>query len=208
MTDNLSDFLVFVDESGDHGLEAIDKDYPLFVLAFCIIQKREYVERLTPALQAFKLKHFGHDNVVLHEREIRKDIGDFAFLKTSARKEAFSNELADIVAATHFTLVCTVIRKELLKLRYTKPENPYTWRLGLDSNGYRTTSSLRGSERRSRTFSWSGVEEKKMLSLSLNFVECAMAGIIRANGYPFRCHSSISKRTLPACNWPTLWLVQ
>lgn len=130
MTDNLSDFLVFVDESGDHGLEAIDKDYPLFVLAFCIIQKREYIEHLTPALQAFKLKHFGHDNVVLHEREIRKDIGDFAFLKTPARKEAFFYELTDLVAATRFTLVCTVIRKELLKTRYSQPENPYHVALG------------------------------------------------------------------------------
>ncbi|MDH4188301.1 MAG: DUF3800 domain-containing protein [Nitrospira sp.] len=72
MADPLSDFLVFVDESGDHGMETIDKEYPLFVLAFCIIQKREYADRLTPALQSFKLKHFGHDNVVLHERDIRK----------------------------------------------------------------------------------------------------------------------------------------
>jgi hypothetical protein len=130
VTDHLSDFLVFVDESGDHGLETIDKGYPLFVLAFCIIQKREYIERLTPALQLFKLKHFGHDNVVLHERDIRKDSGDFAFLKSRVRKEAFLNELTDLVAATRFTLVCTVIRKELLKTRYAQPENPYHMALG------------------------------------------------------------------------------
>ena len=130
MTDKLSEYLVFVDESGDHGLEAIDKDYPVFVLAFCIIQKRAYIEQLTPAIQAFKLKHFGHDNVVLHEREIRKDIGDFAFLKSRTRKEQFLDELTDLVAATPFTLVCTVIRKVLLKTRYAKPENPYHMALG------------------------------------------------------------------------------
>jgi Protein of unknown function (DUF3800) len=130
MTDKLSEYLVFVDESGDHGLEAIDKDYPVFVLAFCIIQKRTYIEQLTPAIQAFKLKHFGHDNVVLHEREIRKDIGDFAFLKSRSRKEQFLDELTDLVAAIRFTLVCTVIRKELLKTRYARPENPYHMALG------------------------------------------------------------------------------
>ena len=32
-----SDFIVFVDESGDHSLEVINPDYPVFVLAFCIL---------------------------------------------------------------------------------------------------------------------------------------------------------------------------
>lgn len=34
MSDGFSDFLVFVDESGDHGLDSIDPGYPVFVLAF------------------------------------------------------------------------------------------------------------------------------------------------------------------------------
>jgi hypothetical protein len=35
------DFMVFVDESGDHGLESCDPAYPVFVLAFCIIRKSD-----------------------------------------------------------------------------------------------------------------------------------------------------------------------
>ncbi|WIX32645.1 DUF3800 domain-containing protein [Salinicola sp. JS01] len=31
-----SDFVVYVDESGDHGMLNIDANYPVFVLAFCI----------------------------------------------------------------------------------------------------------------------------------------------------------------------------
>ena len=31
-----SDFMVYVDESGDHSLTSIDKNYPIFVLAFCV----------------------------------------------------------------------------------------------------------------------------------------------------------------------------
>jgi len=34
-----SDYIVYVDESGDHGLENVDPNYPLFVLAFCIFKK-------------------------------------------------------------------------------------------------------------------------------------------------------------------------
>ena len=33
-----SDYLVFVDESGDHSLTSIDDAYPLLVLCFCIIK--------------------------------------------------------------------------------------------------------------------------------------------------------------------------
>ena len=33
------DYLVFVDESGDHGLTAVNRDFPLFALAFCVFPK-------------------------------------------------------------------------------------------------------------------------------------------------------------------------
>ncbi|HFD87807.1 MAG TPA: DUF3800 domain-containing protein, partial [Gammaproteobacteria bacterium] len=36
MTNEHSEYIVFVDESGDHGLRSIDEAYPIFVLAFCI----------------------------------------------------------------------------------------------------------------------------------------------------------------------------
>lgn len=31
--DRFSDFIVYVDESGDHSLQSIDQSYPVFVLA-------------------------------------------------------------------------------------------------------------------------------------------------------------------------------
>jgi hypothetical protein len=125
-----SDYIVFVDESGDHGLEAIDPGYPLFVLAFCILRKEDYVRQLTPAMQMVKFKHFGHDNFVLHERDIRKDTGDFASLKTREKKAAFMEDLTVMVEATPFTLVCCIIKKDHLKSRYADPGNPYHIALG------------------------------------------------------------------------------
>ena len=130
MSDRFSDYIVFVDESGDHGLATIDPSYPVFVLAFCVMRKDDYIRQLTPAIQAVKFKHFGHDNVILHERDIRKDIGDFSSLKTKEKKEAFMSDLADIVSATSFTLVCSVIRKSELRSRYAEPDNPYHIALG------------------------------------------------------------------------------
>ncbi|NDP57745.1 MAG: DUF3800 domain-containing protein [Oxalobacteraceae bacterium] len=120
-----SDYLVFVDESGSPTLGNIDPDYPVLVLAFLIVRKHDYSTHIVPELQRFKFQHFGHDQIVLHERDIRRDSGPFTFLKTSALKNAFLTELSDIMAAAPFSLVSVVIRKDILQKRYTSPENPY-----------------------------------------------------------------------------------
>ncbi len=130
MADQFGDFIVYVDESGDHGLINIDSNYPVFVLAFCVFAKRDYLEQVVPSVQRFKFDHFGHDMVILHETDIRKDRGEFGFLKTRTLKENFLNELTGIVSELPFTAFCTVIDKGKLKLRYSQPENPYHIALG------------------------------------------------------------------------------
>lgn len=125
MDKNFSDYIVYVDESGDHGLTTIDPYYPVFVLVFCIFKKCDYINVAIPLLQLFKFAHFGHDQVILHETDIRKDRGDFAFLKSQAVKTAFLDELTSIIQKSPFILVSTVIKKEAYRQRYTAPENPY-----------------------------------------------------------------------------------
>ena len=120
-----SDYLVFVDESGSPSLGNIDPDFPLLVLAFMIVRKDRYLREIVPAIQGFKFQHFGHDQIILHEREIRRDTGPFAFLKTKALKATFLDELTAIMASAPFHLVSVVIRKDKLQSRYKTPENPY-----------------------------------------------------------------------------------
>ena len=55
------DYLVFVDESGDHALAAVNRDFPLFALAFCVFPKAAYMDEATPAVRRLKLAAFGHD---------------------------------------------------------------------------------------------------------------------------------------------------
>ena len=120
-----SDYLVFVDESGSPSLGNIDPDFPLLVLAFLIVRKETYLSEIVPAIQGFKFRHFGHDQIILHEREIRRDTGPFTFLKTKALKTAFIEELTAIMGAAPFHLVGVAIRKDKLQARYKTPENPY-----------------------------------------------------------------------------------
>lgn len=126
-----SDYLVFVDESGDHGLQTIDPQYPIFVLGFCIVSMSEYAHAVLPAIAEFKFHHFGHDQVILHEREIRKDLGDFAVLRDPVRKSQFMEELTALIAGFHFTIIASAIRKDRLVDRYRYPNNPYEIALGM-----------------------------------------------------------------------------
>lgn len=124
-----SNFVVYVDESGDHGMETVDGNYPVFVLAFCVFHKRHYSEKVVPALQKFKFNHFGHDLAVLHEHEIRKEKGDFKF-QTRRQKQDFLLELTSIIEASNFILISCVIDKAQLRSKPGVPPNPYHLALG------------------------------------------------------------------------------
>jgi hypothetical protein len=124
-----SNFIVYVDESGDHSMSTIDPKYPVFVLSFCVFYKRHYSEKVVPALQKFKFNHFGHDLVVLHEREIRKEMGSFKFTGPDHRND-FINELTDIIDTSNFILISCVIDKTKLQARSANAENPYHTALG------------------------------------------------------------------------------
>lgn len=118
-----SDYIVFVDETGDHGMTHINQDFPLFGLAFCVFKKSDYVENVTPALRRLKFATFGHDMVVLHEHDIRKKENAFALMGREPR-EAFLAALTQIIDAAPFALVTVVIDKRNLAPAAT-PQNVY-----------------------------------------------------------------------------------
>jgi hypothetical protein len=120
-------YIVFVDESGDHGMGVnIDPDYPMFVLAFCAFRKADYLAQVCPAVQSLKFKHWGHDAVILHEHEIRKPTGHYAFLLARDRREAFMSDLNALMQQAPFTLIAAAIRKIDFARHYATPVNPYS----------------------------------------------------------------------------------
>ena len=122
---DFSDFIIYVDESGDHGLVTIDREYPVFVLAFCVFNKTVYGEECVPHLQRLKFKHFGHDMVVFHEREIRKALGDFVFLVNPKSRKEFMDDVTGLVETAKFTVIASAINKLRLQEQYVYPKNPY-----------------------------------------------------------------------------------
>lgn len=92
MTKTFADFceyIIFADESGDHGLTSINPENPIFVLAFCIFKKADYISIVKSAVAKFKLYFWGRDLVVLHNHEIRKSRGEFVFLFNEEKRRLF-----------------------------------------------------------------------------------------------------------------------
>ena len=119
------DYVIFVDESGDHGLEVIDGGYSVFVLDFCIFQKDHYANVVVPKVQTFKFEQFGHDIVVLHERDIRKQNPPFVYLKNRRKRDTFMNCLNRLIDEADFTIVATVIDKKRYAETCADPASPY-----------------------------------------------------------------------------------
>ncbi len=46
-----SEYIVYVDESGDHSLTSINPEYPIFVLAFCVFHKGKYSKSTVEKIQ-------------------------------------------------------------------------------------------------------------------------------------------------------------
>jgi hypothetical protein len=123
---DFSDYIVYVDESGDHSLTSIDADFPVFSLSFCVVKKSDYLDAVVPSVQALKFKYWGHDSVVLHEHEIRKSKGDFTFLLTDRTvREQFYEDLNQVMVDAPITIIASVIDKMKLTKKYPDPWNPY-----------------------------------------------------------------------------------
>jgi len=122
------DYVVYVDESGDHGLQSIDPEYPLFVLSFCVFEKKYYAHVATPALRMLKFSTFGHDMAILHERDIRRRTGIFHHLSKEPR-EVFLDAVTGLIAQMDFTLLAVVIDK--YKLQKHAPTSTHTYHLAM-----------------------------------------------------------------------------
>lgn len=121
-----SKYIAFVDECGDHSLDKIDHDFPIFVLCTLIVEREAYAEQIIPAMGRFKLKYWTHEGVNLHSRDIRKSHGPYGFLKDTTLRNQFLPDLSSLMQTLPYTVFICAIRKHAHKERYgVNATNPY-----------------------------------------------------------------------------------
>jgi len=119
-------YTFFLDETGDHGLSFIDKNFPLFLLCGCLISEDDLLD-IETALNEFKIKYFGSKSVVLHSREIRKCEGAFQVLFDTKLKSQFYNDLNGLLEKANITIIGAGINKEEYIKKYGKDaKDPYS----------------------------------------------------------------------------------
>lgn len=179
-----SNYIVYVDESGDPNLEKINPHFPVFVLSFCVFEKESYAKKVIPALSCLKFKHFGHDMVVLHERDIRKQTGAFKGLR---HQDEFLNELTGIIDSTSMKIIGVVINKAGLKKKYSTPRDPYKLAMQYGLERLRDFLTSCGEYNNKETFViCESRGEKEDLELELAFRRICDKGNRNGEAYPFQ----------------------
>ena len=119
-------YIVYLDETGDHSLELIDKDFPIFALAMFICEGTYYNQTILPTVSQFKMDYFGHEGIILHSRDIRKAQKDFGFLTKTPKREEFLAKISSFMDSLEYSLIVSVIKKQDHKEKYgINAGNPY-----------------------------------------------------------------------------------
>ena len=106
----MSHYILFIDESGDHGLATPDPDFPVFLLCGSVFEKSDY-EELRAELNAIKQNFWGDKKVIFHSRDIRKCEKEFQILLDLTVKQTFYKQLNAAIANGKYTIIASAIDK-------------------------------------------------------------------------------------------------
>jgi hypothetical protein len=118
-------YTLYLDESGDHKLEKIDPQYPVFVLGGVIIRDH-YSQRVIDRVRQFKREHCGGEGIILHTADICRNRNGFEFMKDRERREAFFAGMNEMMRSIPYQVVAIAIKKDKHVERYGElAQDPY-----------------------------------------------------------------------------------
>jgi len=118
--------LLFLDESGHHGLKKINQEYPIFLLACCIFEEAYYEEFFINKVKELKIKHFDDPDIIFHSRDIRKWQNQFKCLGDINKRSDFYKDLDNLIKSSKFEVIASAINKDkLIQLYGPRADNPY-----------------------------------------------------------------------------------
>ena len=117
---------LFLDESGHHGLKAINQEFPIFLLCGSIMEQSCFHSEFTTRVNELKLEYFGSTEVILHSRDIRKWQGEFQSLGDPKLRHRFYQDLDNLISNAQFAIVAAaILKKDLIQQYGPRAENPY-----------------------------------------------------------------------------------
>ena len=118
--------LFFLDESGDPSADIQDPNYPVFTLACVTVEREDYVRHVVPSLAELKVRHWGHEGVILHGIAIRRQENEFSVLRDAATRLAFHERLGELMRSLPFRVALAIVDKR--SRRGAEDLYPMAWR--------------------------------------------------------------------------------
>lgn len=122
---SVSNYLLFIDESGTHDMANVDPKFPVFALLGLLVGEKYYAKTLVPRVRRLKKAHGLQPDAVLHSRHIRQWEGDFGFLRDPQRRQKFYEDLNQLFRCLRVRLYAVVINKDRFRDHLFIPLNPY-----------------------------------------------------------------------------------
>lgn len=110
--------ILFLDESGDHNLTAIDPQHPIFVLGGIIVDEKYAFGEMTYKLNKFKEENFGTKNITLHTPDFTRQKNGFERMKEREFCEKFYSKLNQLISELEIKIISCAIKKEQHMERY------------------------------------------------------------------------------------------
>jgi hypothetical protein len=104
-------YYLFLDESGDHSLDKIDPQYPMFVLGGVLIHAADY-NSIDARWKQMKLELFGRDDIVIHTADLTRNKNGFEKMKDKAFRDTVYAEFNAIMAELPYQIIGCAVRKD------------------------------------------------------------------------------------------------
>lgn len=122
--------VMYLDESGDHSLDKIDPNYPVFVLGGVIIDRAHVRTVVAPRIAELKSAFFLDEDTVLHTADIIRAKNGFEILKDEEVRERFYAELNKMMRELEYKVVACAIKKDGHVAQYrASAADPYMYSL-------------------------------------------------------------------------------
>jgi hypothetical protein len=123
---------MFLDESGNHDLNVIKPEYPVFVLGGVIVDRTYARTVIDQRMRELKQEFFGREDIILHTAELIRWKNEFAFMKHDEKlKQRFLTALSAMMADLEYQVVACAINKRAYAAKYGTKDDIYRYSLTL-----------------------------------------------------------------------------
>lgn len=111
------EYYLFLDESGDHSLDKIDEQYPIFVLGGALIAKADH-QGVEKQWNQMKMQLFGSENIIVHTADLTRNRNGFEKMQDPMFRQKVYSGINGTLSSLPFQALGCVIRKDHHLERY------------------------------------------------------------------------------------------